>query len=191
MMPEYSEGKELFVLKATHFPDKWEKIESWMQGKRFVDSALLSHEGENYLLTQDLKSGYSSEKFSIFIRQGKEWVSHKQSPVTKSLANARLAGKIFFEKDHLIRVAQDCQDGYGTKLHFNHILKLSKEEYEEEMFRTISVEDIIVDSKDCFSGIHTYNSDECYEVIDLKNYGKIRIGNILNIMWRIIDKIKK
>lgn len=191
MMPEYSEGKELFVLKATHFPDKWEKIESWMQGKRFVDSVLLSHEGENYLLTQDLQSGYSSEKFSIFIRKGKEWVSHKKSPVTKSLANARLAGKIFFEKNQLIRVAQDCQDGYGTKLHFNHILKLSEKEYEEEMFRTISVQDIIVDSKECFCGIHTYNSDDCYEVIDLKNPDRIRIGNILNILWRIIGKLKK
>lgn len=191
MMPEYSEGKELFVLKATHFPDKWEKIESWMQGKRFVDSVLLSHEGENYLLTQDLQSGYSSEKFSIFIRKGKEWVPHKQSPVVKSLANARLAGKTFFERNQLIRVAQDCQDGYGTKLHFNNILKLSEDEYEEEMFRTISVEDIIVDSKEHFCGIHTYNSGDCYEVIDLKKSDRIRIGNILNIMWRIIEKLKK
>lgn len=191
MMPEYSEGKELFVLKAIHFPDKWEKIESWMQGKRFVDSVLLSHEGENYLLTQDLKSGYSSEKLSIFIRKEKEWVPHKQNPIVKSLANARLAGKTFFENNQLIRVAQDCQDGYGTKLHFNNIMKLSEDEYEEEMFRTISVEDIIVDSKERFCGIHTYNSNDCYEVIDLKNSDRIRIGNILNIMWRIIGKLKK
>ena len=97
MMPEYSEGKELFVLKAIHFPDKWEKIESWMQGKRLVDSVLLNHERENYLLTQDLKSGYSSEKLSIFIRKGKEWVPHKQNPIVKSLANARLAGKHFLK----------------------------------------------------------------------------------------------
>ncbi len=191
MMPEYSEGKELFVLKAIHFPDKWEKIESWMQGKRLVDSVLLNHERENYLLTQDLKSGYSSEKLSIFIRKGKEWVPHKQNPIVKSLANARLAGKTFFENNQLIRVAQDCQDGYGTKLHFNNIMKLSEDEYEEEMFRTISVEDIIVDSKERFCGIHTYNSNDCYEVIDLKNPDRIRIGNILNIMWRIIGKLKK
>lgn len=191
MMPEYSEGKELFVLKAIHFPDKWEKIESLMQGKRLVDSVLLNHERENYLLTQDLKSGYSSEKLSIFIRKGKEWVPHKQNPIVKSLANARLAGKTFFENNQLIRVAQDCQDGYGTKLHFNNIMKLSEDEYEEEMFRTISVEDIIVDSKERFCGIHTYNSNDCYEVIDLKNPDRIRIGNILNIMWRIIGKLKK
>ena len=191
IMPEYSEGKELFVLKATHFPDKWEKVEGWMKGKRLVDSALLNHERETYLLTQDLGSVYTSEELSIFIRKGEEWLPHKENPVVKSLANARLAGKTFFENNQLIRVAQDCQDGYGTKLHFNNIMKLSEDEYEEEMFRTISVEDIIVDSKERFCGIHTYNSNDCYEVIDLKNPDRIRIGNILNIMWRIIGKLKK
>lgn len=191
IMPEYSEGKELFVLKATHFPDKWEKVEGWMKGKRLVDSALLHHERETYLLTQDLGSVYTSEELSIFIRKGEEWLPHKENPVVKSLANSRLAGKTFFEKNQLIRVAQDCQDGYGTKLHFNNIMKLSEGEYEEEMFRTISVEDIIVDSKERFCGIHTYNSNDCYEVIDLKNPDRIRIGNILNIMWRIIGKLKK
>lgn len=129
--------------------------------------------------------------FQYLFRKGKEWVPHKQNPIVKSLANARLAGKTFFENNQLIRVAQDCQDGYGTKLHFNNIMKLSEDEYEEEMFRTISVEDIIVDSKERFCGIHTYNSDDCYEVIDLKNPNRIRIGNILNIMWRIIGKLKK
>lgn len=191
IMPEYSEGKELFALKATHFPDKWEKVEGWMKGKRLVDSALLNHERETYLLTQDLGSVYTSEELSIFIRKGEEWLSHKENPVVKSLANSRLAGKTFFEKNQLIRVAQDCQDGYGTKLHFNNIMKLSEDEYEEEMFRTISVEDIIVDSKKRFCGIHTYNSDDCYEVIDLKNPNRIRIGNVLNVMWRAIAKVKK
>lgn len=191
IMPEYSEGKELFALKATHFPDKWEKVEGWMKGKRLVDSALLNHERETYLLTQDLGSVYTSEELSIFIRKGEEWLPHKENPVVKSLANSRLAGKTFFEKNQLIRVAQDCQDGYGTKLHFNNIMKLSEDEYEEEMFRTISVENIMVDSKERFCGIHTYNSDDCYEVIDLKNPNRIRIGNILNVMWRAIAKVKK
>ena len=191
MMPEYSEGKELFLLKATHFPDEWEKIESWMNGKRFVDSALLNYGGNNYLLTQELKSGYSSAELSVFTQRDGEWVSHKKNPVVKSFANSRLAGKTFLGKNQLIRVAQDCQDGYGTKLHFNNILKLSEDEYEEEMFRTISVDDIMVDSKESFCGIHTYNFDERYEVVDLKNTDRIRIGNILNIMWKVISRLRK
>lgn len=71
MMPEYSEGKELFLLKATHFPDKWEKVESWMNEKRLVDSILLSYQGNIFLLTQELESGYSSDKLSLYIKQGK------------------------------------------------------------------------------------------------------------------------
>lgn len=70
-------------------------------------------------------------------------------------------------------------------------MKLSENEYEEEMFRTISVDDIMVDSKESFCGIHTYNFDERYEVVDLKNPDRIRIGNILNIMWKIISRLKK
>lgn len=191
MMPEYSEGKELFVLKAIRFPDKWEKVESWMTGKRVVDSALLSYEGKNYLFTQELKSGYSSDELSIFIQKGKEWVAHGQNPIVKTFVNSRLAGKLFVDNNRLVRVSQDCQEGYGTKLHFNSILKLSEDGYEEEMFQTISVGDIALDSKKRFCGIHTYNFDNRYEVIDLKNTDRIRIGNILNVMFRIIGKFKK
>lgn len=190
MMPEYSEGKELFILKATHFPDKWKKVQSWMKGRRVVDSALLSYEGKKYLFTQELKSEYSSDELSIFIQKGKEWIPHEQNPIVKSLANSRLAGKIFVDNNCLVRVSQDCQEGYGTKLHFNNILKLSEKEYEEEIFQTISVGSIGVDSKKRFCGIHTYNFDDRYEVIDLKNTDRIRIGNILNVMFRIIGKFK-
>lgn len=191
MMPEYSEGNELPLLKAIHFPDKWEKIESLMIGKRVVDSSLLNYKGDNYLVTQELNSGYSSDELSLFIQKNKEWIPHKCNPIVKSLANSRLAGKIFFEKNQLIRVSQDCQNGYGTKLHFNKILKLDENEYEEEIIKTINTGDIAIDSKENFCGIHTYNFDEYYEVIDLKNTDKVKIGNILNMFYRCICKIKK
>ena len=71
MMPEYSEGKELFVLKAIHFPDKWEKIESWMQGKRLVDSVLLNHERENYLLRKILNQDTHPRNFQYLFEKEK------------------------------------------------------------------------------------------------------------------------
>ena len=191
IMPEYSEGKELFILKATHFPDKWEKVESWMEGKRLVDSVLVNHEGDNYLLTQDLGTGYSSEELTLFVRNGDEWVSHRENPIVKSFANSRLGGKTFADKNQLIRVAQDCENGYGTQLHFNRIITLNEFIYEEELLKTISLKDVNVDSKETFCGMHTYNFDERYEVIDLKNPNKLRICNILNVIWRAIRKFKK
>lgn len=191
IMPEYSEGKELFVLKATHFPDKWEKVENWMDGKRLVDSVLVDYEGNNYLFTQDLGTGYSSEELTLFVRSGDEWVPHRENPIVKSLANSRLGGKTFFDKNQLIRVAQDCENGYGTQLHFNRINTLNEFNYEEELLKTISLKDINVDSKEAFCGIHTYNFDERYEVIDLKNRNKLRLYNSLNVICRGIRKLKK
>lgn len=190
MMPEYSEGKELFLLKATHFPDKWEKVESWMNEKRLVDSILLSYQGNIFLLTQELESGYSSDKLSLYIKQDKKWIPHKQSPVLESLANSRLAGKVFFENNQLIRVAQDCQNGYGTRLHFSNIMKLNKDEYKEEMFQTINVEDLKTDLNHKFCGVHTYNFNKRYEVIDLKNYNRLRIFSIFNLVWKIVYRLK-
>lgn len=191
IMPEYSEGKELFLLKATHFPNKWEKVESLMTDRRVVDSALLRYNEQNYLLTQELNSGYSSNELFVFTQKGKDWIGHPQNPVVKSFANSRLAGRTFIEKNHLIRVSQDCKNGYGTKIHFNNILNLSENDYEEEMFQTISVKDIVVNSKESYCGIHTYNFDNRYEVVDLKNPNRIKTGNLLNIVWRIICKFKK
>lgn len=191
MMPEYSEGKELPLLRAIHFPDKWEKVESWMSGKRVVDSILLRYENQTYLFTQELKERYSSDELSIFIKNGKKWTRHCMNPVVNSLTNSRLAGRIFQEENKLIRVAQDCKNGYGIRLHFSNILKLSETEFMEEMFKTINVRDIRTDSKEKFCGIHTYNFDERYEVIDLKNVNKVKLGNIVNIVWKIFYKLKK
>ena len=189
MMPESSEGKELYILKATHFPDKWEKVDSFMTEKRLVDSVLCSIEKDTYLLTQELKEEYSSDELLIFLRRENKWVPHEKNPVIKSKANSRMARDVFCEKNKLIRISQDCESGYGTKLHFNNIIKLSKDDYVENLFKTISTKDIRLDSKNTFCGIHTYNFNEHYEVVDLKNLDRIRIGNIVNIIWRVIEKI--
>lgn len=191
MMPEYSEGKELPLLRATHFPDRWEKVESWMMGKRVVDSVLLRYENQIYLFTQELEEGYLSDELSIFVQEGKAWSRHAMNPVVKSLTNSRLAGKIFQADNKLIRVAQDCKNGYGIKLHFSNIIELSGQKFSEEIFKTISIEDIKTNSKEKFCGLHTYNFNDKYEVIDLKNMNKIKFGNVVNIVWRIICRLRK
>lgn len=191
MMPEYSEGEELLLLKAIDFPNKWEKVESWMSGKRVVDSVILKYENQIYLFTQELREGYSSDELLIFIYNEKKWIRHCMNPVVNSLTNSRLAGRIFQKENKLIRVAQDCKNGYGTRLHFSNILKLSETGFIEEIFKTVNVEDIKTYSKEKFCGLHTYNFNERYEVIDLKNMSKVKLGNIVNVVWKIVYKLKK
>lgn len=188
MLPEYSEGKCLPLLKAIKFPDKWEVICSWMERKRVVDTALVEYNSNNYLFTQELKDGYSAGTLDIYTREKNNWEKHEKSPVINSYSNSRLGGKVFKYGENLIRVSQDCKTEYGKKLHFNLISNLSKREYEESMIGTVDINQIKVETRKRFIGIHTYNFNEGYEVIDLKNESKIKLGNILNIIYRIFCK---
>lgn len=191
MMPEYSEGKKLPLLKAVHFPDKWENVCNWLDGKRVVDSVLLKYKEQTYLFTQEIKKGYSSDSLDLYIKQGDDWKKHESSPIVQKSANARLGGKVFVVGDEIIRVAQDCEKEYGWQLHFNNIIELSEKDYREKMMKTVEVNQIKVSTKEKFCGIHTYNSNEEYEVIDLKNNSTVKFGNFVNIMYRIICKLKR
>ena len=192
MMPEYSEGKELPLLKAVHFPDQWEKAKRWMTGKRLVDSILIKYEGQTYLLTQELTHDYFSDELTAYIMMGKdEWVVHPQNPIVKSVANSRLGGQIFQDNEKWIRVAQDCEGEYGKQIHFNQIIKLNEVKYEEKIIKSVSVKQIALRSEKEYCGIHTYGMNQKYEVIDLKNKRSVRIGNAVNVLYRIVNRLKK
>lgn len=189
MMPEYSEGKEIPLLKATYFPERWEKVESWMNGKRCVDSALLTHQKQDYLFTQELTKGYRFDTLEIYVREKDAWNPHCKNPVVVSSATSRLAGRIFKDGETLIRVAQDCSEEYGKSLHFMKISNLDSAEYEEEAIMDVGVNDIEIDNGKRYAGVHTYNCSERYEVIDLKNFDHVSLGNVINLFWRIFKKV--
>ncbi len=191
IMPEYSEGEKLFILKASHFPDVWEETYDLITGKRLVDSVLLKKDNSTYLFTQELKSGYSFDELCTFIKKGESWVGHPLNPLVKTPSNARLGGKIFFAKNKLIRVAQDCKTEYGKRLNFNEILVLDEENFNEKIISTIAPDDISTDTAKRFYGIHTYNFNDKYEVIDLKNKSKVELGNIINVFLKIIKRLKR
>lgn len=191
MMPESSESKELFLLKAAHFPDNWEKIDTLMNGRRFVDSILFKYQDDVYLATQELESGYRFNNLKLFMKNGKEWISFKNNPVVESTKYARMAGSIIREKNNLIRVAQDCSEEYGKELHFLEICNLDDSDYIEKLIASVRVEDIKLDKNKSYNGIHTYNHDERYEVIDLKNRNHFSLGNVVNLFYLLLKKMLK
>lgn len=189
MMPESSEESTLMLLRAKKFPNEWEKISYLSQGERMVDSSLYEHNEEVFLFTQQIRKGYSFDSLDIFMLKSNELVPHKKNPVVVSAENSRPAGKVFDHNSRIIRVSQDCSNGYGTKIKFNEILCLTNEDYLEETFRDIETSDLLLDKKIDFCGVHTYNLNERYEIIDIKNKNQIRLFNILNIIYRAVCKV--
>lgn len=188
MMPESSKDHTLPILKAKSFPDKWEIVSNLNNGERFVDSVLFEHKGSVYLFTQQIQNSYSFDKLDVYITESDKLVAHKCNPVVVSHENARLAGKVFRLNDSIIRVSQDCSADYGRKLTFNKITGLSPNTYSEEKLKEIEVADISLDAKNDYCGTHTYNQNENYEIIDLKNKTKLKLFNVFNIFYRVFQK---
>lgn len=76
---------------------------------------------------------------------------------------ARPAGCLFFDNGELIRPGQDSTHGYGhaTKLH--RVKVLSETDYQESLMVNISPDQIPGSS-----GIHTFNQNAEFRVIDCK-----------------------
>lgn len=191
MMPEASESNEIPLLKAVHFPEKWNMYDTVMERGRYVDSALVHTEGKEYLFTQELKSGYRFNTLDIYEKKNDHWISHKMNPVVISAATARLAGKVLTHGGDLIRVAQDCSESYGKKLHFFRIEEISDTAYKETEIAEVCVEDVSIACDTEYNGIHTYNCSERYEVIDLKNTDHISLGNIVYVVYYAFCKLFK
>lgn len=189
MMPESSKDHTLPVLKAVSFPDKWQEVKNLNNGERFVDSVLFEQKDEVYLFTQQIQNVYSFDKLDVFQKKGDKFIPHKNNPVVVSSENARLAGKVFSHKDSIIRVSQDCSEDYGRKLTFNLVKELSIENYCEEVIGEITVDDVALNKKRTFCGIHTYNKNNNYEIIDLKNTNRIRLFNIFNLGHKLVFRI--
>lgn len=171
MVPECYQSEEVAIYRCTNFPLKWEKDSCILKGIA-VDTTPY---GEKWLTTRfpSLDERVNNNLWLI-TADGKTKLLKQEDFC------ARGAGHIIrHSQNEYIRPSQNCAESYGNNIQFNRILCENGEEYKEEAFLSIyaphaqSGQDVLcVDSKKMgkrkYNGIHTYNLNAKYEVIDLK-----------------------
>lgn len=166
MMPEMADSQEVWIYKATTFPDKWEKFHLLFEDKQLFDPSLYYHNDIWYLFgTEKSNIGSSRDQFlclyySEDLFSGK-WVPHPLNPVTRDVRGARPAGKIFNWDGKLIRPGQIGAPNYGYGVQFHEIITLSKTEYEERL-----VDVLVPEWTDNIKAVHTVNFEKGFSVID-------------------------
>ena len=70
--------------------------------------------------------------------------------------------------------------GMGTSINTGS----DKQTYCERDLMQIDIGDMPSKQRKKYVGIHTYNINDNYEVIDFKNKSKFRLGNAINIFYR-------
>ena len=187
IVPESNKQGELFRLKCIDFPDKWEK-EKVLANDNLVDTTITVKDGVTYYISERVVENNVFDRIDLLYEKDGVFIECENNPVKLDANTSRGAGKLFEYNGKLIRPSQDCGKAYGEKLNFNEIKELSENSFREETVKSISHNDLKLNCKNDFIGIHTYNTVNNVEVVDLKIKGKF---NVLNTLGAIIKQIKR
>ncbi|MGN0572522.1 MAG: hypothetical protein ACI4IX_01155 [Acutalibacteraceae bacterium] len=183
IMPESGADGSVYLYRAVEFPDKWAKDKVLREGVVYGDTTPFEYKGHGYALSYDVKN---RDEYNLVLLDLADESFDKALNGLSDPELRRPAGKTFcFDNKH-IRPAQCCENSYGEGLAF-YEFELSNGNYSEIMLQRINPQELIYSDKILLDGMHTYNSTEGIEVIDIKT----RRFNIINFIFRIIGKIRK
>lgn len=188
MIPESYVRNEIALFRATHFPDKWEKVHVLKEDYIAVDSTVFEYQNKTWLQTFQFESEH--EKLNLFSVENRG-LSEESLCISMDDHNKRPAGRLFWRCGKFYRPAQDCTESYGCALNIYEVTKISIDSYEESLVKKIRPEEIQSDFKGIPQGIHTYNASDQYEVIDLKSYETDLIFPFMRVFWFLYRNIMR
>lgn len=173
MVPETKDNDEIALYQAIDFPQKWKK-HSVIVNKPCVDSTPIEYRGEKCYFTTIANEKSTDDNLFLVNENSGEFFEL----ITDSL-KLRGAGNIIFDGNRLIRPSQD-DTTYGDAVILNYIENFDVENYREipckrilppgtEVIENSINIDLENNKKNIqFNGLHTYNVNEDYEVVDLR-----------------------
>ncbi|MBR6644167.1 MAG: hypothetical protein IKL21_00205 [Clostridia bacterium] len=190
MIPESSDSQELWLYTCDKFPYKWKKIKK-ISNDCVADATPFFVDNTYTLLATKFNNPNNRQNDNLSI-------INKDTHFNIIMNNllARPAGHIIkLENNKLIRPSQNNTHTYGGNLVFNEIQQYDKETFLEHPFLQIYSDKTFADENDIiiqcskkhywnYKGIHTYNLNEDYEVIDLKYSGGKSIYSLLSFLKR-------
>lgn len=180
MIPETKRDNCLALYRCDNLNEGFEKTKVLISDVNVVDSTFY----KNYILCY---SNSSDLPFLHFYQAS----SFLESPynlffsIEDKNKKLRAAGNIFINKNgDLILPTQNCEKGYGKGLIFNKLV-IGDSKPSISPILEISCEKASKLLKRKVVGIHTYNSNQKYEVIDIKVEKFSIIGLIGKIFYRL------
>ena len=156
MLPEQSSSDQILLYEAVLFPDVWRPWKVLVDRFAGIDSSLLHHEGRWWLFTSLGEHGNQDNNLHLFHAPTlwDRFEPHPLNPVKMDISSSRMAGKLFYDGEKLIRPAQNCSARYGGSVVFHEVTALTKKHYQERPLR-----EVLPSTQSPFGlGFHTVNS---------------------------------
>lgn len=178
ILPEANASNSLYLYKAVHFPDQWEKQEPVIKNLKLVDTTLFQVDGTWFALSYKLGNPNTLVLINTDSFQVKE--------IYKDYDGIRRPAGLM-DGMHGIRVAQNCIEDYGKGIIVYKFQLDQNTDYSEHEIRTVYPNELSLSGKLFLDGMHTYNQSERYEVVDIKT----RRFNPLNFIVRLVRAGKR
>lgn len=190
MIPESNNLNELILLEG-YFTDRGVlkfKKKTTIINLPLADSTFFKFNNNFICLTTPVTNKSNVDLLCGYIIENEEMKSFNHNPIVNDKSKARMAGKIIYHKDKIIRPSQNCTSTYGGGLVFSEIIQCDLNHYEEKIITRINSMDIKLSRKNVWKdGIHTYNYDKDYEVIDLKKNAQF---SFIECIGFVLEKCK-
>ena len=183
MCPESNGSNSVYFYKCIQFPNVWEKQAPFITGK-YCDTTFFKQQDSLFGFTCNYHE--KPYKLLLFKLDNKGVVFSDNNPILEGGAMTRPGGEFFIRGEKLIRVSQDNTNYYGEALYFTEA-KLNWPQFTEKVIKRVGVNDCKFWKDIGAIGVHTYNANRSYEVVDLKFY-KI---SVINLICRVAARIKK
>ena len=117
---------------------RWTNVADLVPGEQLLDPTLVEWDGRWWLF--GTKPGdLSNVDLYIWLADQLDgpWRPHRANPVKSDVRSARPAGTPFEHEGALFRPSQDCSAGYGAAVSLCRVDRLTLDEYEETVVKTI------------------------------------------------------
>lgn len=181
ILPESGASGLLYCYKAINFPDCWEKVQILRRDVMLGDTTPFSWNGHDYALSYDV---HDPDEYQLCLLDLENAENDVHLRFLDYPELRRPAGKPFLHNECWIRPAQNCTNHYGEGLVF-YSFSMSEGQYEETLEKKLYPDELKYSYKILLDGMHTYNFNDEFEVIDIKT----RRFNLLNFIFRMKNKI--
>lgn len=174
MIPESLENKAVPAYICTQFPDQWKFCCNLIEGILAADATLVEDNGMWWMFAnvQENEGASTWDELYLFYSDhplSQNWKPHPSNPIVSDVRYARPAGSIYREGGFLFRPSQNSSRKYGFGLNVSRIIRLSTDEYVEEIVKTFRPDD-----ENLLHGMHSFSKCGNLAVIDGIHRARIR-----------------
>lgn len=186
---ETSQIRQVYTYKAIDFPDIWAKESNLINDMKCADTTIkLNDKGiPEYLFTYEIEGVNKGTLYEYLINS--DYLLTNKEKITSDSCFARPGGNFFELNNYWYRVAQNCGNTYGRSIRINKVKNFWP--YVETIQKEIDCNEVTVYPKVKSIGMHTYNKNDKFEVVDFRFHKFHIIDFTLYWIIQIASKIKR